>query len=133
MHRHLNPTLIEKIISTIENLEGKITWPLIVNKLEKTFNISYSRQTLSKCDEIRDAYYLKKEGLTIEKHSTKYYSPREIQKILERIDRLEKENTKLKKQLNNQIAQIAIWSYNANARGITCTELNTPLPFVDRH
>lgn len=124
--------MIDKIVRIIDNWEGKITWELIVEAVERSLNAQYSRQTLSKKDNIKDAYNKKKDQLSGEKCAPIYYTPREMQKVLDRLDRLENENKQLKKQVDTQIIQLAQWAYNANARGLTCADLNTPLPPVDR-
>lgn len=116
MHRHLTHEMIDKIVRIIDNWEGKITWELIVEAVERSLNAQYSRQTLSK-KIISRTHITKKDQLSGEKCAPIYYTPREMQKVLDRLDRLENENKQLKKQVDTQIIQLAQWAYNANARG----------------
>ena len=56
----------------------------------------------------------------------------ELQKAMERIDRLKAENERLKDENNSLLEQFARWAYNAHTRGLDEDFLNRALMPVDR-
>jgi len=133
MPKHLTPELIEQIVEIINNWSGKFTWPLIVAAVERDLGWKYTRQTLAKNDDIKDAFLVKKEQLSGDGFEPIYYTPREMKKALDQLGRLKAENKVLKDKLKAQSAQLMQWSYNAAIEGITEDKLDAPLPSVDRH
>ncbi|WP_133987108.1 hypothetical protein [Pseudodesulfovibrio indicus] len=132
MPPHLDEKLVNKIVYIIDEWTGKLTWPLIVEAVERSLGWRYSRQTLSKYSGIKDAYYRKKDQLSGEEFEPVYYTPRQMKKVLDRLERLEKENSRMKKQIEILTGQLAQWAYNANVRGVTKADLDVPLPPVNR-
>jgi len=132
MPKHLTPELVEQVVEIINDWSGKLTWPLIVAAVERNLGWKYTRQTLAKNDDIKDAFLVKKEQLSGEGYAPAYYTPREMKKALDRLDRLEAENKILKRRVKAQAAQLMQWAYNAGIEGITEDKLNAPLPSVDR-
>ena len=132
MPKHLTSELVDQIVEIIDNWSGKMTWPLIVAAVDRNIGWKYTRQTLAKNDSIKDAYLIKKEQLSGEEYAPIYYTPREMKKALDRLERLEAENKILKRRVKAQAAQLMRWAYNAGIEGITEGKLNAPLPSVDR-
>ncbi|AMK10773.1 hypothetical protein [Pseudodesulfovibrio indicus] len=132
MPKHLTPELVEQIVEILNDWCGKLTWPLVVAAVERDLGWKYTRQTLAKNDDIKDAFLVKKEQLSVEGYAPAYYTPREMKKALDRLDRLEAENKILKQKVKAQAAQLMQWAYNAGIEGITEDRLNSPLPSVDR-
>jgi len=132
MPKHLTPELIEQIVEIINGWSGKLTWPLIVAAVERNLGWKYTRQTLAKNDDIKDAFLIKKEQLSGDGFEPTYYTPREMKKALDQLDRLKAENRVLKRKVKAQAAQRMQWAYNAGIEGLTEDKLNAPLPSVDR-
>nr|WP_287410224.1 hypothetical protein [Pseudodesulfovibrio sp.] len=132
MPERLTPDRIKAIVSVINDLTGKITWDNIVEKSARSIGIKYSRQTLQKYDDIKSAYYAKKDHNSESQGHKISFSPQEMKKKQDRISALEDENAKLKLMVSTQAAQLVKWAYNAASRNLTKADLEKPMPPTER-
>lgn len=141
--RHLTDEDVEKIISAIMEhpIEEMITWEKIRIKLARVFRFKdvedvWSRQQLPKYHSIKEAYEIKRkkhkelklrmEGRIIDKN--KSASER---KLIERVEKLEAEKERLKRENDHLQEKFARWQYNATqahaAKRLTLEELDMPM------
>ena len=102
----------------------KLTWEI----LERI--AGFSRQALWAKEEVKKRYEAVKESLRkdINRRDSNQY--RRILK--QRIEALEKEKIKLKRQQNNWLELWAKYEYNSHVIGIDAVRLEQPLPSIDR-
>ncbi|WP_319531912.1 hypothetical protein [uncultured Cohaesibacter sp.] len=131
MRQHLTDSKINAIVGIIDGWTGKLTWNLLIEKIEPTTG-RYSRQSLEKQPRIKSAFNIRKEHLRGRSKSSKENLSIVETKLVERLERLEAENNRLKKENNSLLEQFVRWQYNASARGITANQLNEALPSIDR-
>jgi len=108
-----------------------MTWALIIEAIERTYQVTYTRQTLSKHSAISTAYqaYSKTSDLNKGEKRRKSSTPEFI--MLQ--DELDAERVKvalLKEQNRALLEQFVRWAYNASQRGLTEAYLNQQLPKV---
>jgi len=131
--KQLSVTDQEKIISAINGWDTeKLTWVLLCGKVKQLLKRSISRQALERKECIYTAYLERKKDLrsgigkpVIGKTDTE-------QKLLDKIDRLEKDLAAAMKQNNEFYLQFRLWSKNAFDRKVTEQMLNQELPPVDK-
>jgi len=129
--KNLDDLAIAKIVEILDGWSGKLTWDSLISDVELKLKESYTRQTLAKHARIKSAYDLTKERLKGSSMDNKITSP-EIQILLQKIEKLEAQNTRLEQENQNLLMQFTTWAYNAYAKGITKDNLNQPLPPIDR-
>ncbi len=131
MKKHLTDNKIDAIVEIIDGWTDRLTWELLVNKIAAKFG-RYTRQALDKHARISDAFTERKKFLRSgHKRSTAHLSEL-AKKSVERIERLEAENRRLRAENNSLLEQFVRWQYNAAARGMTAEQINAALPAVDR-
>jgi len=132
MAKHISDLDIEKVVSIIDQWdeEVKFTWDNLCGVALKRYSISATRQTLQGYSRIKSAYDEKKSNLR-NHGKRKEKTPPSLKIAGKRIATLEAENSRLKKEQENLLAQFVVWQYNAYAYGITMDQLNRPLPKKD--
>lgn len=129
--KNLTDTDIEKIVDITDGWSGKLTWDNLISEVELRLGERYKRQTLAKHTRIKIAYDSAQERY----HDTgdkKKKNTIEYDVLLQRFERLEAQNTRLKRENQDLLAQFSRWAYNAYAKGVTKKELDQPLPKIDR-
>jgi hypothetical protein len=125
----LNEERIEVILETLDAWQGKLTWNLLIEDVEKKIGQRYSRFTLGEYPGIANAFDIRKRAVR-EKAGSRPLSARDerVQDALERArvqkaraDRLQAENQRL-------LEQFVVWATNAERKGVTMSILNAPLP-----
>jgi len=131
---HLSDNDIETIVKIIDgwSRSEKLTWDNLILAAQMRLFRKYSRQALSRHERIKRAYTLKKQFLSTGSDSKTEFKSVELQKAMERIDRLKAENERLKNENNSLLEQFARWAYNAHTKGLDETFLNRALMPVDR-
>ena len=131
---HLSDNDIETIVKIIDGWSSseKLTWGNLILVAQMRLFRKYSRQALSRHERIKRAYTLKKQFLSTGSNSKTEFKSVELQKAMERIDRLKAENERLKDENNSLLEQFARWAYNAHTRGLDEAFLNRALMPVDR-
>lgn len=132
--RNLDDQAIERIIGVLDGWSGRLSWILLVDTIERHLGARYTRQALDKHGRIKSAYQIAKARLNKApspglRHKI---SDAEMGVLIQRLERLEAENGRLKVENENLLEQFMTWAYNAHLKGLTKEYLSTPLPFVDR-
>lgn len=129
---NLNHERVKRIVSIILEWDGAITWKKLVGAIDARCGQTYTRQALARYADISDAFGIQKSrAKTSARKERRKHSP-ELDAILARADRLERELALLKAQNAALLEQFVRWTYNASMRGLTEAILNEPLPRVDR-
>jgi hypothetical protein len=124
---------IELILATIDEWKGKLTWEALIEAVEKSIGIAYSRFTLYEYPDIANAYALKKEALrgnfktepSLPRDERVRAALQQVERLQATVDRLKSENMLLKEQF-------VTWALNAERKGVTMMMLNAPLPMPPR-
>lgn len=130
MSRHLNEADIERIVELLDGWKGKLTWEILLDACEPVIHTRPTRQTLAKFHRIASAFKAAKERGTQEAESLSI--PPSLKIAAERIQRLTRENERLKRENSELLEQFVVWQYNAHAKGLSEYDLNQGLPGIDR-
>lgn len=124
---------IENIVGILDGWPTgkKLTWQTLLMAVHMRLGRRYTRQALARYDRIQRAYQLKKDNLRFGSKIPDVKSV-ELQKALERLERLRSENQRLKAENHALLEQFARWAYNAHTRGLDLDFLNKSLPKIDR-
>lgn len=125
---HLRSEDIEHIVGILEGWSETLTWDLLVDELTRRRVCSYSRQALDRHPQIKAAFVAAKSRLRQSPPPIKRKLPVELEKALERNQRLDAENQRLRLENSRFIEQFVRWAYNAHLKGCTEEYLNRPLP-----
>ena len=110
--------------------EEKLTWQRLTKAIDEALDISVTRQCLSSYFAILKEYQLQKETLRngVKQHNLPTIAVSE-QKLLEKIERIEKEKSFLQRQCNLQLEKIKCMIHNAQRHNprIDIRELMQPL------
>lgn len=130
--RNLDDRVIEQIVQILDGWTGKLSWDLYIKAISARLRATYTRQALSNHTRIKEAFAERKKALAgREQVSFENKSP-ELQLALERIQRLEAENERIKRENNTLLMQFVRWAYNASTRKLDVDFLNQPIPGVNR-
>lgn len=130
--KNLDDADIKQIVEILDGWSEKLTWDMLIDAIELRMHNCYTRQALHKHERIRNAFELRKKGLVGGDGEIRTVRSPELQKSLERIARMEVENTRLESENEKLLEQFARWAYNAHTRGLDSNFLNQPLPPVNR-
>ncbi|GEM73452.1 hypothetical protein SAQ01S_32180 [Sphingomonas aquatilis NBRC 16722] len=125
----ITPERKEKIIALIERWTvewGRLTGPTLETRVETCLGWKLSRIGMFKHPEIETAFEKRRLGL-VEGKPPKKRRPAHEEVTAQRIKRLENDNTKLEKKVDNLLEMIARHHFNAQRRGMTIAELEAPL------
>lgn len=122
-----------EVVSILDGWCTKLTWELLIEKVQERLKVRYTRQALHQHERIRLAFVTRKKALLRSNggpaRSTGHL---EFDKTLERLDRLKVENERIEAENKALLDQFARWTYNASSRGLSIDFLNQPMPSVDR-
>lgn len=130
MAKHISDKDIERIVETLDGWQDKLTWESLCNACLPIIGTKPARQTLLKFSRITTAYNACKKRL--KDGIPKISLPPSMKVAVERINRLEQENERLKRENAQLLEQFVIWQYNTYAHGLNGHILNKPLPVIDR-
>jgi len=119
------------ILGIIDGWQGKLTYEKLIDASEIPLKHRFSRQALFANNRIREAIDTRKESLR-NGIGIKPVKSVELQKALEKIDRLEAENRRLANENDGLLKQFTRWAVNAHNRGFTLEDLNKPWGPPDR-
>jgi hypothetical protein len=128
--RNLGDQDVQTIVGIVDGWSGPLTWNLLIDSVYARLHCKYTRQALHKHDRIRIAFEVRKKNLQTREPQVR--GSAQFQKALERISHLEAENQRLQAEIERLLEQFARWAFNAYVRGIGDSELNRPLPEIDR-
>ncbi len=132
MAKHLTDKDIQNIASLLDgwNIDTKLTWDNLCELALKRLKISSTRQTIQKSIRIKKAFKDRKEALKTGLDVPKI--PPSLNIAAKRIEKLENENIRLKKEQTSLLSQFVVWQYNAYANGMTVEQLNRAMPAKDK-
>lgn len=108
-----------------------ISWEDVCCKSEPILGFLPSRQGLNQKDEILSAFQLKKKGDQTTRE-TAVRSPSSLAVAGRRISELTAEVAKLKIVNSSLRDRFQMWQYNAHLHGMSQSDLDRPLPKIDR-
>lgn len=130
--KNLSTADIQAIVEILDGWTGPLSWNLLIDQIFTQLHRRYTRQALHKHERVRLAFAgYRDAGAKTLGNSSKPRS-KELRASLERIARLEAENSRLMRENNALLEQFVRWAYNAHSRGLTEDFLNQPLMPVDR-
>ncbi|QIL82960.1 hypothetical protein G7047_25735 [Diaphorobacter sp. HDW4A] len=129
----LTPQQIEAALDTLDTWRGKLTWELLLDKLEEQWGSRYSRFTLSSYEQVALAFSNRKNSLsgTLPK-SRGVPADARLRAALEQTERLKAKAGRLEVENARLLEQFVTWAHNAERKGVTMDMLNAPLPKPDR-
>jgi hypothetical protein len=132
MAKHLTDKDIYKIVLLLDewSCDVKLTWDNLCNLASKRHNIQTTRQTIQKFARIKSAFHDRKGALKTGQERPK--TPPSLSMAAKRIEKLENENARLRKEQEALLSQFIVWQYNAYANGISVEQLNRAMPAKHR-
>lgn len=125
----LNDERLSSVINILDEWTGKLTWDLLLEAIERTLGIRYSRFTFAEYPQISNAFSLKKDALrgTL---TGKSNLPRDerVRTAIEQVERYKAKVHRLEHENKLLLEQFVTWALNAERKGVTMTMLNAPLP-----
>lgn len=103
-----------------------LTWKALISRVAAVLHVTYVRQALHRYPEIACAFSRRRGELAVAKPQRQ--ATGELMTALERIERLEAENRRLKDQNDALLERFVTWAYNANLFGLDEARLDQPLP-----
>jgi hypothetical protein len=132
--KRLNQEMKDNIIDIISGFSEKISWKKLIEEIFLRLNVRISRQALNRHIDIQRAFEVK--SISIKEKFTRSPPSRtgsvELEKALEKIQRLKSQNEILIAQNQALKEQFIVWSYNAYIKGLDEEMLNKPLPPINR-
>lgn len=130
--KNLKPGRVEEIVALLDGWPDKLTWKLLIDKVYARWNVRYSRQALATHSDIASAFASKKMTLRSSIPQKRHSKDSEKQLLLQRVERLEGQVTRLQGENSALLERFVRWSYNAYLRGLDESTLNREMPSVDR-
>lgn len=132
--KNLDDDAIGLIVGVLDGWSGKLTWDLLIEAIQKRLRVRYTRQALDKRARVKLAYQVTKARLSkiTPSECPQKLSAAELEAFIQRMNRLEAENVRLRMENERLLEQYVTWAYNAYLKGLTKEYLNTPLTRVDR-
>ncbi|MDR0191357.1 hypothetical protein RCO22_20625 [Pseudomonas yamanorum] len=132
--KNLDDDAIGLIVGVLDGWSGKLTWDLLIEAIQKRLRVRYTRQALDKRARVKLAYQVTKARLSeiTTSECPQKLSAAELEAFIQRTNRLEAENVRLRMENERLLEQYVTWAYNAYLKGLTKEYLNTPLTRVDR-
>jgi hypothetical protein len=129
--RNLGDDDVADIVAILDGWSGTLSWERLIEAVEARKFARYTRQALHKHERIAHAFAARKTALAEAGPAPSGESP-EVKVALERIARLESENSRLRAENALLVEQFVRWAYNAHARGLSKEFLDRPLPAINR-
>lgn len=129
MAKHITDYDVGRIVEILDGWRDKLSWQALCDACAPVIGTKPARQTLLKFSRITMAYNACKTRL---KEDAPIHTSPSMRVAVERINRLEQENERLKRENAGLLQQFVVWQYNAYALGLNELELNKALPAIDR-
>jgi hypothetical protein len=130
MAKHLTKDDMRAIADTLLGWEGVLSWELLCDKVAGFIGKRPTRQSLSSHVEIKRAFAQAKK--TAKEPVIRTPMPSSLKIAGDRIARLELEVLALKAENSQLLQKFLTWQYNASIAGLHESQLNRPLPVIDR-
>ncbi|MGO7297129.1 hypothetical protein ACC718_09950 [Rhizobium ruizarguesonis] len=125
---------VDLVVGMLAGWKGRLTWELVVQRVEAILGRTFTRQGLDKNETISIAFGQAKDRRR--KQSKKEVEesdrPPELAAAERRVEVLRAEIAVLKAEQERFLEKFATWLYNARSRGVSEFDLNRQLPDVDR-
>ncbi|MDR3067163.1 MAG: hypothetical protein LBV05_16880 [Comamonas sp.] len=124
---------LAKVLDTLDTWRGKLTWELLLDKLEEGWGCRYSRFTLAGYPEVANAFALRKDSLRGTLPPSRGTPTDErVRSAMEQAERYRAKAARLEAENNLLVEQFVTWALNAERNKVTMDMLNKPLPKPDR-
>ncbi len=125
---------IDLIVGMLAGWKGRLSWELVLQRVEAMLGRTFTRQGLDKNEIISIAFGQAKDRRRklSKKEIEESDQPPELAAAERRVEVLRAEIAVLKSEQERFLEKFATWLYNARSRGISEFDLNRPLPDVDR-
>lgn len=124
---------IATVLDTLDTWRGKLTWDLLLDKLEAVWGYRYSRFTLASYAEVANAFSHRKDALRGTLPVSRGTPTDErVRAAMEQAERFKAKAERLEAENNLLLEQFVTWAHNAERKGITMDALNAPLAKPDR-
>ena len=130
MAKHLTKDDMRAIADTLLSWEGALSWELLCDKVAGLIGKRATRQSLSSHVEIKRAFAQAKKSA--KEAVIRTPMPSSLKIAGDRIARLELEVLALKAENSQLLEKFLTWQYNASIAGLHESQLNRPLPVIDR-
>ncbi|WP_434998224.1 hypothetical protein ACRQTN_05160 [Pectobacterium brasiliense] len=134
MAKHLTKEEIQSIINIIagwnSNKLGKLTWEALCDYAADFISKRPTRQSLSFHGDIVAAFNVKKNNIKSGLYNLK--RPANLNVAAQHIQNIETKKLILEEQYRELKQMMVLWQYNAYILGINESQLNKPLPGIDR-
>lgn len=121
------------ITSLLTGWRGKLTWEMLIDKITVVLGRPYTRQALDAHASVKLAFSVAKQRVRHTKRNGVVPSePPGLAIAFDRVEALKAEVARLQQERNGFLEMFAIWLYNARNRGVSESDLNRPLPAVER-
>jgi hypothetical protein len=125
---------IAEVVATLDDWRGKLTWELLLDAVQSSTGIRYSRFTFAEYPEIANAFSFKKDALRGTLPPRERGEPRDerVRAALAQAERYKAKAERLEKENDLLLEQFVTWATNAERKGVTMDMLNAPLPKPER-
>lgn len=124
---------IATVLDTLDTWRGKLTWDLLLDKLEAVWGYRYSRFTLASYVKVVDAFAHRKDALRGTLPVSRGTPTDErVRAAVEQAERFKAKAERIEAENNRLLEQFVTWAQNAESNGVTMDMLNKPLPKPDR-
>lgn len=124
---------IQVVIDSLDNWKGKLTWDLLLKRVEEKTGIAYSRFTFAEYPTIANAFTLRKKVLSgTWKAEPSQPRDEQVRAALEQVARYRAKVERLEQENQLLLEQFVTWATNAERKGVTMAMLNAPLPTPSR-
>lgn len=130
--KNIDQATLDHILNILDGWNEKLTWEILIKKINLRININYTRQALSQHIQIKQAFQLTKQRLNGKARKKTIGLDDAQQVLIDRVSKLEAENARLRLENERLLEQFVIWSYNGYAKGLDINLLHSPLPKINR-
>ncbi|MDX0442751.1 hypothetical protein GOD94_16205 [Sinorhizobium medicae] len=124
---------IDRIVGLLVGWQGDLSWDLLTERVEAVLKRPFTRQGLSKQENVLVAFQQAKDRLRSSPKTPSHSAiSAELGVALGRVATLEAEIAVLKAERNRFYEKFATWQYNARSKGLSEADLNMPFPKVER-
>ncbi|MBD9532784.1 hypothetical protein IB233_14250 [Comamonas sp. CMM01] len=125
----LTAEVLQKILDTLDDWKGKLTWDLLLDAVEKATGHRYSRFTFADYPQIANAFSLKKDSLRgVGPRKRGEPTDERVRSALAQVERYKSKIQRLEAENQLLLEQFVTWAINAERKGVTMDMLNAPLP-----
>ena len=126
---HLSTKQVDQIVGLVDGwpLGTKLTWDALLRLIARRLRLHPTRQTLARQDRILRAFRARKAALRDPLHPCS-----EKRVLVQENRRLVAKNDRLSSDLASALEYIALLQYNAYTHGLKKSDLEAPMPVVDR-